>query len=234
VGKNKLIRFAENETFGNIFQPSFSEVFGIDYHMKGKWHAEYFKNTNPIVIELGCGKGEYTVGMARVNPDKNYIGFDIKGARLWRGAKTAVEENLGNVAFIRNRIENILSFFEPGEVSEIWITFPDPQLKSARALKRLTSSRFLNRYKQFLKPGGVVHLKTDSQELHEYTKSVLEHNSLKVNHCTNDLYNSNLPNPFLSIKTFYEQQFLEQGKTITYLNFELNRVDPIQEPPSEE
>lgn len=229
MGKNKLKRFEENDTFPNIIQPKFEEVFRKEHPIKGKWHETFFKNDKPIVLELGCGKGEYTIGLSRQYPEKNFIGVDIKGARIWRGAKTAVENSMENVAFVRTRIENITSFFAKDEVSEIWITFPDPQLKRINALKRLTSSIFLGMYKTILKPQGLIHLKTDSQELHQYTKSLVELNELKVHNCTNDLYSSVKDDPILSIRTFYEQQFLDQGKTITYISFELTNEKPLIE-----
>lgn len=229
MGKNKLKRFEENDTFPNIIQPKFDEVFRKEHPIKGKWHETFFKNDKPIVLELGCGKGEYTIGLSRQYPEKNFIGVDIKGARIWRGAKTAIENSMENVAFIRTRIENITSFFAKDEVSEIWITFPDPQLKRINALKRLTSSVFLGMYKTILKPQGLIHLKTDSQELHQYTKSLAELNEFKVHSCTNDLYSTVKDDPILSIRTFYEQQFLDQGKTITYISFELTNEKPLIE-----
>lgn len=229
MGKNKHKKFAENQTFSNLFQPEFTEVWGVDFRLKGKWNELHFKNTNPIVLELGCGKGEYTVNLAKQYPNKNFIGIDIKGARLWTGAKEAVELNMSNVAFIRTRIEHISSFFAQGEVSEIWITFPDPQPRPAKARKRLSSSRFLTYYQKFLKPNGLVHLKTDSQGLYEYTKALVEQNGLKVIISTNDLYSGIVNDPILSIKTFYENQFLEIGKPITYLNFELSSAE-LKEP----
>jgi tRNA (guanine-N7-)-methyltransferase len=222
VGKNKLRRFAENTTFPNLIQPEFKEVFRTNYSLKGQWCKSFFKNDKPIVLELGCGKGEYTVGMAKMFPEKNFIGIDIKGARLWRGAKTAYESGMSNVAFIRTRIENITSFFAEDEVSEIWITFPDPQLKRINALKRLTSSVFLGLYKTFLKPQGLIHLKTDSLALHRYTRSLAELNELKVHCSIEDIYGGGIEDPILSIKTFYEGQFLEQGLPITYICFELS------------
>ncbi len=229
MAKNKLKRFAENDTFPNIIQPKFDEVFRKEHPIKGKWNEFFFKNNKPIVLELGCGKGEYTIGLSRQYPEKNFIGVDIKGARIWRGAKTAVENSMENVAFVRTRIENITSFFAKDEVSEIWITFPDPQLKRINALKRLTSSVFLVMYKTILKPQGLIHLKTDSQELHQYTKSLAELNELKVHSCTNDLYSTVKDDSILSIRTFYEQQFLDQGKTITYICFELSNEKPLIE-----
>jgi len=229
VAKNKLKRFEENTTLPNIIQPKFEEVFRVDHLIKGKWNEIFFKNNKPIVLELGCGKGEYTVGLAQQFPENNFIGIDIKGARLWRGAKTAHESGMTNVAFVRTRIENITSFFGKDEVSEIWVTFPDPQLKRINALKRLTSSVFLGLYKTILKPQGLIHLKTDSQELHIYTKALAELNELKVHCCTNDLYSTIDEDPILSIRTFYEQQFLELGKTITYICFELSNEKPLIE-----
>lgn len=228
MGKNKLARFAENETFDNLFQPSFDEVWDKDFELKGQWHFKVFKNQNPIVLELGCGKGEYTVNLAKSNPHKNYIGVDIKGARLWRGAKQAFENRMPNVAFLRTRIEHIGSIFAKDEVSEIWVTFPDPQ--PSKAKKRLTSSKFLSYYQKIATQNSIVHLKTDSQELHNYTKAVVELNQLKVLACTNDLYQSGMNDEVLNIKTFYEQMFLEQGKPITYIRFELDNQKVLQEP----
>lgn len=207
-----------------------SDVMNGDFHLKGKWRSDYFKNDNPIVLELGCGKGEYSVGLAKMFPDKNFIGADIKGARLWRGAKTAEEEKMSNVAFIRTRIEHIASFFAPEEVDEIWVTFPDPQPREKKSKKRLTSTRFLNHYAKFLKPNGIVHLKTDSQALHTYTKAVIGYNNLKVNVCTNDLYATVKDDPILGIRTHYEQLFMEKGFTITYINFQLKHAGPFNEP----
>lgn len=230
MGKNKIQRFAENETFPNLVQPPFSEVFKKDHSLKGQWNKTFFKNDKPIVLELGCGKGEYSVGLAKMYPDKNFIGIDIKGARLWRGAKTVHEEKLNNVGFLRTRIEHITSFFCQDEVSEIWITFPDPQPKRIKTTKRLSSSVFLNFYKTFLKPGGLVHLKTDSINLHRYTCEVVKLNNLKVHSCTEDLYGTFKDDPILSIRTFYEAQYLEQGLPITYLCFELSNDKPLIEP----
>lgn len=230
MGKNKFKKFKENETFANLFQPALSNVTDGDFALKGRWNTDYFNNNNPIVLELGCGKGEYTIGLSKQFPDKNFIGVDIKGARLWRGAKTATEESIKNVGFIRTRIEMIAAFFAPNEVDEIWITFPDPQPRRAKAKKRLTSSQFLNQYAKFLKPNGIVHLKTDSQLLHNYTREVVMQNSLKMNSCTNNLYATVTDDPILCIRTFYEQQFLNQGLPITYLNFSLKGGGPFVEP----
>ncbi len=221
MGKDKIRRFRENETFPNLFQASFQEVFNKDYYLKGSWKQKIFGNDNPLVLELGCGKGEYTLVLARLNKSVNYIGIDVKGARLWRGAKTALEEKLENVAFIRTRIELIESFFTAAEVSQIWITFPDPQPRKEN--KRLTSPRFLNRYLSFLDPGGIIHLKTDSRELHDYTREVVENRSdMTLLEADPDIYgNKKRPaeDPVLTVRTFYEKQFLEQGKPITYLRF---------------
>ncbi len=230
VGKNKLQKFAENETFTNLFQPALEEVWQKDYHLKGNWNKVIFKNTNPIVLELGCGKGEYTINLAKMFPGKNFIGIDIKGARLWKGAKEATHLSLLNVMFIRTRIENIPSFFSPQEVSEIWVTFPDPQPRKSKAKKRLTSSRFLGYYQKLMKDKGTIHLKTDSQNLYEYTKALVEQNKLSIIHSTNDLYESKIVDPILSIKTYYEGMFLEQRLPITYIRFELDINKELKEP----
>lgn len=219
--KNKLQRFAENETFSNVIQPNFEEIFQKDYSLKNNWNSTYWKNENPIVLELGCGKGEYTVALAEKFPQKNFIGIDIKGARFWRGAKTAIEKGFANVAFLRTRIEFISSFFGKNEIDEIWITFPDPQLREKRAKKRLTSPRFLNMYLNMLKPNAVVNLKTDSKELFDYTKALLEYNNHEIIIATDDLYNSTYCTEDLSIKTHYESYYLTQGKKITYLQFKI-------------
>jgi tRNA (guanine-N7-)-methyltransferase len=231
MGKDKLRKFAENLTFDNLVQPEFDEIFHRDHALKGRWGEAFFKNTNPVVLELGCGKGEYTVGLGATQGHKNFLGIDIKGARMWRGAKTAREMGLGNVGFLRTRIEFIGSFFGPGEVSEIWITFPDPQLKKGREKKRLTSPVFLEYYANFLAPGGVIHLKTDSRELHDYTLRVIEANDLPLYAASTDIYGGHTADadpstgaasdPTLSIKTTYERRFLDEGKPITYLRFGL-------------
>jgi tRNA (guanine-N7-)-methyltransferase len=222
MGKNKLRRFEENLTFENLVQPAFDEVFHKDHPLKGRWHSDFFGNDRPSVLELGCGRGEYTVALGAADPHRNYIGIDIKGARMWRGAKTATEMGLSNVAFLRTRIEFINSFFAEGEVAEVWVTFPDPQLKKGREKKRLTSPVFLGYYADFLAPGGIVHLKTDSQELHHYTKRVIEANLLPCAVCNADIYGTEFgDDPTLSIKTAYERRFLGEGKTITYLRFGL-------------
>jgi tRNA (guanine-N7-)-methyltransferase len=231
VVKKKLSRFAEMETFDHVVQPLFDEVFNKDYRLKGKWAKDFFQNDKPLILELGCGKGEYTVGLAKQNPDTNFIGIDIKGARMWRGAKTAVDEGIKNVAFLRTRIDLINSFFGKEEISEIWITFPDPQPK--KYYKRLTSTRFLGYYQAFIKQDGFINLKTDSAELYQYTKQLAEINKLELVIDTDNLYNSAIVNDILSIKTFYEQQFLAQGKPIHYLRFKLNNSIQLEEPAEE-
>ena len=221
MGKGKLRKWAEMKTFRNVVEPELKEVLEKDFELKGKWAGSFFRNKKPVSLELGCGKGEYTLGLAGSYPDRNFIGVDIKGSRIWRGAKTAINNNLSNVGFIRTRIELISSFFARDEIEEIWITFPDPQLKPGRSSKRLTSSVFLNYYKTFLKPGGLVHLKTDSQELFDYTKALLIANKIEIIWAIDDLYGDALPDKILSLNTYYEKKFLEEGKKITYLSFKL-------------
>ncbi|SNQ43058.1 tRNA (guanosine(46)-N7)-methyltransferase TrmB [Cellulophaga lytica] len=220
--KNKLKRFKENETFDNVIQPTREEIVDETFALKGKWNT-FFKNDNPIILELGCGKGEYTVGLAKQNPNKNFIGVDIKGARFWRGAKTATEENMDNVGFIRTQIELIDQLFAEGEVSEIWITFPDPQIKYKRTKHRLTNEAFLAKYRQILKADGVVNLKTDSEFMHGYTLGLLHGKGLEVLYANHDVYkNEGSPKEVLEIQTFYENQYLEKGKPITYIKFRVN------------
>ncbi|MFP4025372.1 MAG: tRNA (guanosine(46)-N7)-methyltransferase TrmB [Thiohalospira sp.] len=231
MSKKKLQRFAEMETFEHVVQPSYGEVFQKDYRLKGKWNKVFFKNDNPIILELGCGKGEYTVGLARQNPNINFLGIDIKGARMWRGAKTALQEELNNVGFLRTRIDFVTSFFAPGEVQEIWITFPDPQPK--KYYKRLTSTRFLGYYKNFLNSNGYIHLKTDNKELYWYTKEVINKNNLEIIVDSENIYSNKIIAPVLLIKTFYEEQFLNEGKPIHYLKFRLNNVLKLEEPDGE-
>ncbi len=220
-GKDKLRRFAENETFACLVQPAFEEVFKKDYKLKGAWREQFFRNQQPIILELGCGRGEYTVALGERFPDKNFIGIDIKGARMWRGAKSATEKQMGNVGFLRTRIEFISSFFAAGEVDEIWITFPDPQLHKNRVKKRLTAPPFLAMYAQFLRPDGVIHLKTDSRHLHDYTRTQVEGNALPLEVAETDIYGDGVADEVLSIQTAYESRYLEAGYPITYLRFRL-------------
>ena len=235
MGHDKLRKFAENETFSCLLQPSAQELLADgyfhlrDHAVKGRW-LERFGNANPIVLELGCGKGEYTIALAERDPSRNYIGVDIKGARLWKGAKYATEHALPNVAFLRTRVEFITAFFAPGEVSEVWLTFSDPQYRSENS--RLCSPLFLERYRSFLKPGGIVHLKTDSRFLHEYARAVCAANKLQVLSCTQDLYNQQVEvQPVVrEVQTFYEQLFLEQGYPITYLSFVIDHEGPFVSP----
>lgn len=220
--KNKLKRFKENDTFENVIQPKREEVLANHFHLKGKWNSDFFKNEHPIVLELGCGKGEYTVNLARKYPEKNFIGIDIKGARFWRGAKTALEENLDNVAFLRTQIELIDLLFNENEVSEIWITFPDPQIKYKRTKHRLTNSDFLEKYKKVLDEEGIVHLKTDSEFMHGYTLGLLHGANHEVLYAHQDIYSNDFsPEEATSIQTFYEKQYLELGKPITYIKFKI-------------
>lgn len=226
--KDKLKRFAENETFACLLQPRTDEVLRRDHPIKGNWGRDMFHNDNPIVLELGCGRGEYTVALAEKFPEKNFIGIDIKGARLWRGAKYATGHSMPNVAFLRTRIEFIESLFAAGEVSEIWVTFADPQEKKPR--KRLTSPLFLNRYAGFLAPDGIIHLKTDSRLLHFYTEELCRQNGMTVLTSDDDIYGHGIADDILSIKTFYESSFLSKGIAITYLAFRLDNAKPLVEP----
>ena len=252
MGHDKLRKFAENETFKCLLQPSAEELlsdgfFNLkDHPIKGNWASKMFGREPgaEIILELGCGKGEYTLDLARRYPDKCFIGVDIKGARLWKGAKTATQEKIPNVAFLRTRIEFITAFFAPGEISEIWLTFSDPQMKSENS--RLSSPLFLERYRSFMRPGGIVHLKTDSRVLHEYTKAVVKANGLRVNACTQALYASLMPfcgqatvsndlidrlDPVVyEVQTFYEKMFLEMGLPITYLQFVIDHEGPFVHP----
>ncbi|MFI3317877.1 MAG: tRNA (guanosine(46)-N7)-methyltransferase TrmB [Rikenellaceae bacterium] len=221
MGKDKLRKFAENLTFKCFVQPEFEDIFRCDHPLKGRWREEFFGNDRPIVLELGCGKGEYTVALARGDKERNYIGIDIKGARMWRGAKTATQEGLRNVGFLRTRIEFINSFFAEEEIDEIWITFPDPQLKSRRAKKRLTSPIFLEYYAKMLAQDGVINLKTDSKHLFGYTGEVIRRFDLSCQAQEADIYGSGYADATLSVKTAYEQMFLDRGLPITYTRFSL-------------
>lgn len=225
MAKRKLQRFAEMETFSNVFFLPY-EVLVKGSEMKGRWQEQFFLNNNPIVLELGCGRGEYTIGLARAFPEKNFIGVDIKGARLWRGAKTALEESIANAAFIRTKIELIEQWFAPGEVSELWITFPDPQPRESKEKKRLTSPNFIERYRKILQPSSVLHLKTDSQLLFEYSEQIAKAMGFNIVAASNDLYN-NIENiekvpdmkEILKIKTVYEDLFTKKGFNICYLRY---------------
>jgi tRNA (guanine-N7-)-methyltransferase len=220
--KNKLKRFNENETFANVIQPSRDELVNGNFQFKGKWQANFFKNKNPLVLELGCGKGEYSVALAKKYPEKNFIGIDIKGARFWRGAKTAIEEKIPNVGFLRTQIELVDFAFGENEVDEIWITFPDPQIKYKRTKHRMTNSQFLKRYKTILKPDGIVNLKTDSEFMHGYTLGLLHGEGHEVLYANHDVYKQEgSPDEVTSIQTFYESQYLEQNKAITYIRFKI-------------
>ena len=220
--KNKLKRFKENETFVNVFQPTREEVVADSFALKGKWNSEFFKNDNPIVLELGCGKGEYSVGLAQLNPNKNFIGIDVKGARFWRGAKTAVDTGMHNVAFVRTQIELINHIFAENEVSEIWITFPDPQIKYKRTKHRMTNSEFLQNYKKVLKADGLMHLKTDSEFMHGYTLGLLHGEGHEVIYANHNIYkNEGAPAEVTGILTVYESQYLEVNKPITYIKFRI-------------
>ncbi|RKE98497.1 tRNA (guanosine(46)-N7)-methyltransferase TrmB [Ichthyenterobacterium magnum] len=220
--KNKLKRFRENETFSNVFQPTREELVDSQFNLKGLWNEIVFKNNNPLVLELGCGKGEYSVELAKKYPEKNFIGIDIKGARFWRGAKTAIEESIPNVAFLRTQIELIDHAFGKAEVDEIWITFPDPQIKYKRTKHRMTNSEFLKRYKTILKSEGVVNLKTDSEFMHGYTLGLLHGGGHEVLYANHNVYKQEgSPEEVTSIQTYYESQYLEQNKPITYIRFKI-------------
>jgi tRNA (guanine-N7-)-methyltransferase len=221
--KNKLKRFRENDTFSNVVQPTRETILANEFPLKGTWNT-FFKNDNPIVLELGCGKGEYTLALAEKNPTKNFIGVDIKGARFWRGAKTALEDNKVNVGFLRTQIELINQCFEENEVDEIWITFPDPQIKYTRTKHRLTNQDFLKKYHTILKPNGIIHLKTDSEFMHGYTLGLLHGENHEILYAHHDVYNNeqHAPKEVIDTQTFYESQYLETGKAITYIKFRLN------------
>jgi len=245
MGKNKLARWNEFGSYANVIQPEIGEVAGKDHPIKGNWNSHIFKNDNPIILELGCGKGEYSTGLAGMFPQKNFIGVDIKGARMWRGAKTSNELKMSNVAFLRTRIEFITSFFSAGEVDEIWITFPDPHPGVRNSGKRLTSPEFLRKYLAFLKNDGIIHLKTDNTELYNFTASVIRNHKLRLIYSTEDLYSGDpvsdkIFSPensgngiaesersffrnILSIKTHYEKLFLQKGMNITYLSFRMSK-----------
>ncbi len=223
--KNKLKRFRENETFANVVQPTREQVLTNSLQLKGNWRQQFFKNDNPIILELGCGKGEYSVHLAQKYPEKNFLGIDIKGARFWRGAKIALEENLTNVGFLRTQIELVDQIFSENEIDEIWITFPDPQIKYKRTKHRLTNLEFLDKYRKILKPQGCVHLKTDSEFMHGYTLGLLHALGETVEYAHHDVYGSQgAPPAVTSVQTFYEKQYLEMGKKITYLRFKFKKA----------
>ncbi len=234
MSKNKLSKFADMAAYPHVFEAPFSALEEGVFEMKGHWGEKFFGNTNPIVLELGCGRGEYTVGLGRMFPDKNFIGVDIKGARMWTGATESLREGLRNVAFLRTNIEFIERFFAPGEVAEIWLTFSDPQMK--KVTKRLTSTFFLNRYKNFLQDGGLVHLKTDSHFLFTYTDFLVKENALPVDFQTADLYHTleaehdEEVKQILGIQTYYESQWLARGLTIKYMKFHLPQAGELREP----
>ncbi|MFT6717280.1 MAG: tRNA (guanine-N7-)-methyltransferase [Saprospiraceae bacterium] len=228
MGKDKLKRFADVAKYKNVLEPTWEESMNQEYYLKGKWASDFFKNDNPIVLELACGGGEYTVGLARIHPDKNFLGIDIKGNRIWKGATIALNEGLDNVGFLRTRIDFIENFFSENEISEIWITFPDPQKQSNRARKRLTHMMFLDRYRKFLQKEGSLRLKTDSTFLYEFTQLVINENNFDVLVDSSDVYGELLPTQEdsllykeLNIKTFYEKKWLEEEKLIKYLAFNI-------------
>ncbi len=229
--KNKIAKFEEIDRYSHVVQPSFREVFNKKHSLYGKWHSDFFGNKNPLVLELGCGKGEYTVGLAERYPGNNYLGVDIKGARIWKGARQVYQQSLKNVGFLRTRIELLNAFFSHEEVSAIWLPFPDPQSKKPK--KRLTSPRFLNMYKEFLKKGGLLHLKTDSSELYYFTLNVIKFNNLELIISSADLYNSDIEESSPYIKTFYEEQFLSGGKKIHYLKFKIPEDITVEWPPED-
>lgn len=226
--KNKLAKFAEMEELSNVFQPKHAEIFRTNYFLKGNWNQQVFHNNHPIVLEIGCGKGEYTIELGKLYPEKNFIGLDIKGARMWKGAKTAYEAQMNNIAFLRMYAEMLESAFAPGEISEIWITFPDPQMAKAR--KRLTGTRFLSLYQKILAPNALIHLKTDSPFLYTYTSALIKTNQLTEYVNTDDLYGCGMEDQILGIKTFYEKQWLSRGKKIKYIRFAPDHPSPLIEP----
>ena len=228
MGKNKLAKFDDMAEYPHVFQYPFSVLQANGFELKGNWRKDFFKNDNPIVLELGCGKGEYTVGLGKLFPEKNFIGVDIKGARMWSGAKESLEAGMTNVAFLRTSIELISHFFEAGEVDEIWITFPDPQMKKVN--KRLTSTRFMRMYREILSGEGIIHLKTDSNFMYTYTCEMAKVNNYPILFNNNDLYHSDLNDSILSIRTYYEQQWLDRGLNIKYVKFVCEERDTLIEP----
>lgn len=235
MGRSKLDKFADLKTYKNVHQPEHQTILQNNHPLKGKWSSRFFHNNNPVVLELGCGKGEYTVALAREHPENNFIGIDIKGARIWTGATEALEEDLPNAAFLRTRIEFINAIFAEDEIREIWLTFPDPQEKKRRRKKRLTSSHFLNLYRQVLVDKGTIHLKTDNPLLFNYTKDLIHYNKLPLMCYSENIYqappNNHLNRYLKDIKTFYEKSFLEEGRTIYYIQFCLPKDQTIEEVP---
>jgi tRNA (guanine-N7-)-methyltransferase len=232
MGKNKLKKFADMDSFRCALQYPREAILAGEFPYKGRWNGGFFAKEGPVTLELGCGKGEYTVALAKANPGRNYIGVDIKGARMWSGAKEVEEKGMTNAAFLRTEIENIDRFFAPGEVDEIWITFPDPQMQKTR--KRLTSTRFMEMYGKFLRQDGVVNLKTDSPFLYEYTKRMAELNGFEILAITDDLYGSGMADPVSSIKTYYEDQWLSRGKTIKLITMRPRNLGNLQEPEADD
>ena len=228
MGKNKLGKFAEMATYDHVIQAPFNKYDHKDHELKGQWSSKFFKNDQPIVLELGCGKGEYSVALAEYFPNKNFIGTDIKGARMWRGSKSAYEKEIKNVGFLRTNIEIIDSFFAENEVEQIWLTFPDPQMK--KQTKRLTATNFMEKYRKFLRPDGTIHLKTDSNFQYQYTLAMVKENRFQILAETENLYESSLLDQVLSIQTFYEKQWRERGIDIKYLAFRINHDQPLCEP----
>ena len=228
MGKNKLSKFADLATYEHVVQVTYRHVQENGFEYKGKWSETFFGNTNPVILELGCGKGEYTVKLAKHYPEFNFIGLDIKGSRMWKGATQAKDQGLKNVGFLRTNIENIRMFFAENEVAEIWLTFPDPQMKKTR--KRLTATNFISNYRQIMIPNGIIHLKSDSNFMYRYTEAMVAENQFEVIRQTDDLYHSEILDEVLSIQTFYEKQWLDRGLTIKYLSFRLSHQEPLQEP----
>lgn len=228
MGKNKLSKFADLNTYEHVVQISYKKLLAEDFKYKGKWSELFFGNSHPVVLELGCGKGEYTVKLARLFPEFNFIGLDIKGARMWVGATQAKESGLHNVGFLRTNIENIGLFFGEGEVSELWLTFPDPQMKKTR--RRLTATNFIEKFRKLLVPNGIIHLKSDSNFMYRYTEAMVAENQFEVIRKTDDLYHSGLLDEVLSTQTYYERQWLDRGLSIKYLAFKLSHTDPLREP----
>lgn len=228
MAKNKLTKFAELNAYEHVVYVSYKQLQSEEFQFKGKWSQAFFGNSNPVILELGCGKGEYTVKLAMHYPEFNFVGIDIKGSRMWDGATQAKKLGLSNVGFLRTNIENIRLFFAEGEVSEIWLTFPDPQMKKVR--KRLTATNFIENYRRITIPNGIIHLKSDSNFLYLYTEAMVAENQFEVIRQTDDVYHSELLDEVLAIQTFYEKQWLDRGINIKYLAFKLSHQYPLREP----